>query len=94
MLLEVSFGIMVLFSCRFFDSRESLGKTPSELNRFVSLLDKEHYLSIPVSDFSLEVVVSSKQQLDGQRVQFSKMEAAYHTAPRRSINGKEAGKEV
>lgn len=94
MLLEVGFGTWISFSCRFFDSRESLGKTPSELNRFVSLLDKEHYISIPVSDFSLEVAVSSEQQVDGQRVQLSEVEATRHTASRRSVDGKEASKEV
>lgn len=42
-------------SCRFLDSRKSLGKTTNELNKYISLLNKENYISVSGFDYSLEV---------------------------------------
>lgn len=42
-------------SYRFFDSRYVFGKTPNELNKYISLLKKNNYTSISSCDYSYEV---------------------------------------
>ena len=42
-------------SCRFLDAREVLGKTTNELNKYITVLNKMNYISVPGFDYSLEV---------------------------------------
>ncbi|KAK8814849.1 hypothetical protein WA556_006888, partial [Blastocystis sp. ATCC 50177/Nand II] len=41
---------------RFFDSRYVFGKTPNELNKYISLLKKNNYTSISSCDYSYEII--------------------------------------
>ena len=60
-LLEVN-GSLFCFTCsyRFFDSRTAYSKTPSELNKYISLLHKNNFFSLNPLDFSYEVFSISK----------------------------------
>lgn len=56
-LLEVTISCYCYCSSyRFFDSRYSFGKTPVELNKYITLLRKNNLFSLNPFDFSYEVL--------------------------------------